>query len=98
MALTACSGEPSAFGVYEGGVHVLKNAGTFSRSAAAGAALSYLLDRAAPYFEYFNLYTDASTWPDTEGSGAWGLKQQIGGTETGKSAAVKAWIQAHPSN
>jgi hypothetical protein len=83
------------FGVYEGGVHVLKNAGTFSRSNAAGPALTYLLDRAASYFQYFNFYTDASTWPDSEGSGAWGLKSQIGGPETGKSAAVQAWIAAH---
>jgi len=82
--------------VYEGGVHVLSNAGVFSAKPEAGQAMTYLLDQAAPYFNWFTIYTDSSTWPNTQGNGAWGLKSQIGGPETSKSTAVKNWIVSHP--
>jgi hypothetical protein len=78
-------------GVYEGGVHVQKNAGRFSVKSEAGQAISYLLEQSSPYFDVFAFYAYASPWPNKDHDGAWGLKESYGGSETSKSLALKSW-------
>jgi hypothetical protein len=78
-------------GMYEGGQHVLRNSAQFVARADAAEAYTYWLDRMAPNFDVFMHYTDSSTATNAEGQSTWGLKQRIGGSETVRSAAVRAW-------
>jgi hypothetical protein len=94
--LTMAKGYGLPLYTYESGLHVLQNAGIFAAKPEAGQAQTYLMDSLnAAGVALMNQYTDSSTWPNSSGNGAWGLKSKIGGPDTARSSAVKAWVAAH---
>jgi hypothetical protein len=82
---------------YEGGQHLLNNAGTWSSNPDIYTEYRYMLDQWAPVFKMFNQYTLYSNF--TSG-GAWGAKEYAGQSLSGahKYRAIVDWLAASGEN